>query len=76
MKTKFHDVSVAKDYETTFNGTTEKKTVWNRVGTAWRTKNGESLLLELYLFPGQKYLINMKEKDKPGDFETFEDVPF
>lgn len=82
MKTQFFDIVAAKDYETNNNGTIEKKTAWYKVGTAWKAKSTDALNLELYLFPGQRYVLNMKPKDTPedkqkeqvGDFAAFEDV--
>lgn len=76
MKPTFFDVVVAKDYETNNNGTIEKKTAWYKVGTAWRAKSSDSLNLELYLFPGQRYFINLKEREEAQDFSTFEEPSF
>jgi hypothetical protein len=69
MSTQFFDVSVAKEYETIINGKPERKTKWRQVGTAWPSKSGESLLIELFLIPNERYLINFKkgESTKPNE---------
>jgi hypothetical protein len=56
MNSKFSDVIVAKEYETHQNGEPQKKTKWNRVGQAWTTNSGK-LAFELYMFPGQRFLV-------------------
>ena len=72
---KSFDVIVAKEYETKLDGVTVKKTAWNRVGRAWPSKSYESISFELYLIPGQRYVISLKEPDlsrdaKPESSET------
>jgi hypothetical protein len=62
MNTQFFDVIVAKEYETKQNGIPEKRTAWNRVGRAWNSKSGESLSFELYIFPSQRYVVQLKER--------------
>lgn len=64
MNNKFYDVIVAKEYETKQYGKTEKKTAWNRVGRAWASKSGAALNLELYLFPNQRYVVQLKERQE------------
>ena len=63
MNQKSFDIIVAKEYETKLDGQTVKKTVWNRVGSAWPSKSYESISFELYLIPGQRYVISLKERD-------------
>lgn len=60
---KSFDVIVAKEYETKQDGVTVKKTAWNRVGRAWPSKSYESISFELYLIPGQRYVIALKERE-------------
>ena len=60
---KSFDVIVAKEYEIKQDGQTIKKTAWNRVGRAWPSKSYESLSFELYLLPGQRYVIQLKERE-------------
>jgi len=60
MTQQFFDVIVAKEYETTQNGTVTKKTAWNRVGRAWPAKSGGALNFEFYFLPGQRYVVNMQ----------------
>lgn len=62
---QFYDVLVAKDYESNQSGNVEKRTVWNKVGVAWPSKSGSSILVELFMLPEQKYIVqlqNNKEK--------------
>lgn len=74
----FYDIVVAKEYETKTGDQTEKKTTWYRVGRAWPSKSSESLNLELYLIPGQRYVINMKPKanmpEDTVDFSAFQET--
>lgn len=44
------------------NGKTETKTKWNRVGRAWRGKTGDSINFELFLMPGNRYVIKTEER--------------
>lgn len=77
MNTKFYDVLVAKEFEVTENGKPEKKTKWNRVGSAWPSKNGNSLLFELFLIPGTRYVVNLKAADNAESKNAGgEDAPF
>lgn len=57
------DVLVAKEYETKQNGSTEKKTAWNRVGRAWPSKSGGSISLEFFMHPGQRYVVQLLNKE-------------
>jgi len=61
---KFFDVIVAKEYVTRQNGKEEKKTAWNKVGKAWASQSGESLSFELFLLPGSRYVIQLKNKNE------------
>jgi hypothetical protein len=78
MNTQFFDVLVPKEYEARQNGQTLKRTAWNRVGRAWASKSSDSISFELYLIPNQRYVIQLKEREKPKepDFSAFEDAPF
>jgi len=79
MSTKFYDVLVAKEFEVTEKGKTETKTKWNRVGSAWPAKSGSSLLFELFLIPGHRYVINLKANDSESNAnaeESNEEAPF
>ncbi len=67
---KFFNIVVAKEYETNQSGMREKKTAWNRVGRAWLSKSAESLSFELYLFPNQRYVIQLS--DRPEEQKTQE----
>jgi hypothetical protein len=76
MSMQFFDVIVAKQYETKQSGTPETKTAWNRVGRAWNSRSGDSLSFELYLFPNQRYVIQLRPKQTAGaesspDFASF-----
>jgi hypothetical protein len=76
MATRSFDVLVAKDFEIELEGKKERRTSWNRIGRAWPTKNPESISFELFIFPGQKYVLQMGEKRNPfrTPFETFEQI--
>lgn len=60
---KSFDIIVAKEYETKHDGQVIKKTAWNRVGRAWPSKSYESLSFELYMFPNQRYVIQLKDRE-------------
>jgi hypothetical protein len=60
MNNQFYDILVAKEYETKQNGTSEKRTAWNRVGRAWPSKAGGTLSFELYMLPSQRYVIQLQ----------------
>lgn len=61
---KSFDVIVAKEYETKVNGQVVKKTAWNRIGRAWPSKSYESISFELYLFPNQRYVIQLRDREQ------------
>lgn len=67
---KSFDIIVAKEYETRLDGQTVKKTAWNRVGRAWPSKSGESLSFELYMFPQQRYVIQIVDRPREPKTET------
>ena len=76
---KFFDILVAKSFEVTKDGLPEKRTQWNRVGRAWPAKTSEVLHVELFLFPGQRYQIHMKDEPEEtprGPQVPSEDAPF
>ena len=63
MNNKFFDVIVAKEYTTRQNGKEEKKTAWNKIGRAWPSQSGDSLSFELFMFPNQRYVVQIKNKE-------------
>lgn len=63
MNSPFFDIIVAKEYETRQSGTPERKTAWNKIGRAWQSKQGNSLSFELFLFPGQRYVIQLSPNE-------------
>jgi hypothetical protein len=68
MSKSFFDILVAKDFESKQSGATEKKTMWNRIGRAWPSKSGNSLSLEFYMFPEQRYTLQLQNKEeKPNE---------
>lgn len=75
MKTKYFDVVVAKEYETDKDGVTEYRTVWNKVGRAWETKNPGSFNFELFLMPGVRYLLNLRQRDAEKQDEPSDQIP-
>ena len=62
MNSRYFDVIVAKEYEINNTGKPEKKTAWNRIGRAWPSKSGEAINFELYLFPNQRYVVQLKDR--------------
>lgn len=80
MKTNHYDIVVAKEFESKNGETTEKRTVWNKVGRAWPTRSADSMNFELFLIPGQRYVINMKtqkpQSENRVDFENFDASKF
>lgn len=72
---QFYDVIVAKEYETRQNGILEKKTAWNRVGRAWQSKSGAAINFELYLFPNQRYVVQLQNNQNAPDLPHGE-TPF
>ncbi len=75
MSTKYFDILVAKEYAATGEaGHAETRTRWNKVGRAWPTKSPGSFNFELYLMPGQRYFINMREDEVPSP--SVDDLPF
>jgi hypothetical protein len=76
MATRSFDVLVAKEFEMELDGKKEKRTAWNRVGRAWPGRNGDAISFELFLFPGQKYVLHMGERRTQvrTPFETFDQV--
>ncbi|RYZ93407.1 MAG: hypothetical protein EOP06_00965 [Proteobacteria bacterium] len=61
---QFFDILVAKEYEARQGDGFEKRTAWNRVGRAWPSKSGGSLSFELYMFPGQRYVMQIEQKPR------------
>lgn len=75
---KFYDVVVAKEYTVKNNGRDEKRTAWNRIGRAWVSGSKESLSFEIFLIPGQRYVINLKDREERVENKgaSNETVPF
>ncbi|MBK9293914.1 MAG: hypothetical protein IPM57_05635 [Oligoflexia bacterium] len=63
MNNRFYDVLVYKEYITAHSGVEEKKVAWNRVGRSWVSQSGECLNMELFLFPNQRYVIQLNPKE-------------
>ncbi|MEZ4815521.1 MAG: hypothetical protein R3A80_09995 [Bdellovibrionota bacterium] len=61
---KFFDVVVAKEYTIKIAGKDEKRTAWNKVGRAWISGSGESVSFELFLIPGQRYVVQLKNREE------------
>jgi hypothetical protein len=64
MNNKFYDVIVAKEYISRQYGKEEKKTAWNKIGRAWASQSGDSLSFELFMFPNQRYVVQLKDKNQ------------
>ena len=89
MKAQYHDILVLKEYETYQDGKIVKHKSWNRVGRAWKSRSEKSLNMELFLMPGQKYVVTMRDRQpqepqtqipQPTSdavaFDRFDDIPF
>lgn len=80
MNIKFYDVIVAKEFQVIENGKPQKRTKWRQVGSAWASKSGNALNLELFMFPGERYLVKLQDKqeNQPVEAEVndFDNVPF
>ena len=64
MSADQYDVIVLKEFEApNKSGVSEKRTIWNRVGMAWAGKT-DSMCFELFLFPGQRYVIKLRNKEE------------
>lgn len=87
MKAQYHDVLVLKEYETYSNGVVTKHKSWNKVGRAWRSRSEKALNLELFLIPGQKYVVSLRDEQTSArvaestqanaandTFESFDDI--
>jgi len=75
---KFYDVVVAKEYTVKNNGVQEKRTAWNRIGRAWVSGSKESISFEIFLLPGQRYVINLRDREerKSAKEVSNEEAPF
>lgn len=75
---KFFDVVVLKEFISRQSGKEEKRVTWKKVGTAWPSQSGESLNIEMNMFPNQIYVVRIKPRDeKPeADSKPSEDAPF
>ena len=63
MSTKYHDIVIAKQFETRQSGQVETRTVWNKVGQAWNSRKSDGYNFELYLMPGQRFFIDLRDED-------------
>lgn len=73
MTKKSFDIIVPKEYPSQQDGKSITKTAWNRVGRAWPSKSGESVSFELYMFPNQRYVIQLTDKREDNQNDN---VPF
>ncbi len=80
MSTKFYDVIVAKEFQVIENGKPQKRTKWRQVGSAWASKSGNALNLELFMFPSERYLVKLQNKQEEqhneAEMNDSENVPF
>lgn len=81
MKRNSFNIVVLKEYETNTDGKVAKHQTWNRVGRAWGSPMGRTMTFELFLFPGQKYVLALRGKDElePSEAQTsenFDEIPF
>lgn len=80
MNPNSFDILVAKEYEIQQEGRSVKRTAWNRVGRAWRSKSNDSLSFELFLIPNQRYVIQLPERKPEAETvssgPTFDEAPF
>ena len=60
MSRHSYEVLVAKEYEIEQEGRFVRKTAWNTVGRAWKSRFTESLNFELFLIPNQRYVIQLQ----------------
>jgi len=74
MSQKQLDVLAVKEFEQNINGVPVKKTQWNRIGRAWITKSMEAVGFELFMFPGQRYLIQFSDKKQESKNEKPQEV--
>lgn len=63
MSRNSYEVLVAKEYEILQEGRLMKRTAWNCVGRAWKSRTTDSLNLELFLIPNQRYVIPLHESE-------------
>ncbi len=75
MNSNSYDVVVAKEYEIIQDGRPVKRTAWNRVGRAWRSKSSDAISFELFLIPNQRYVISLREPERANAEQT-ETIPF
>lgn len=72
MNKSSFDIIVPKEYQAKMEGKSIQKTAWNRIGRAWPSKSGESISFELFMFPNQRYVIQLADKKETKE----EKVPF
>lgn len=68
MSQKYFDILVAKEFEIQQDGRTEKRKLWNKVGQAWPSKSAGALNFELFLIPGQRYFLKMRDEKNFDEF--------
>lgn len=75
MSNNSYEVLVAKEYEIQQDGKLVRKTAWNRVGRAWKSRSTDTLNFELFLIPNLRYVIPFKivgqEQQVPNDVVPF-----
>lgn len=80
MSTKFYDVIVAKEFQVIENGKPITRTKWRQVGSAWASKSGNALNLELFMFPHERYLVkllnNQEDQNSETEISNFQSIPF
>lgn len=64
MSIKYFDILVAKEFEVQQNGQPERRKVWNRVGQAWASKVPGCFNFELFLMPGQRYFLKLRDGER------------
>lgn len=74
MSIKYFDIVVAKEFETRQNGQLERRKIWNKVGQAWSAKTPGAFNFELFLIPGLRYFIDLREDVSVEP--TSDDAPF
>lgn len=75
MSSNSYEVLVAKEYEVQQEGRPVKRTVWNRVGRAWKSRSTDALNFELFLIPNQRYVIQLRERSQEQPIQN-EVIPF
>jgi len=75
MSNNSYEVLVAKEYEVQQEGRSVKRTAWNRVGRAWKSRSTDALNFELFLIPNQRYVIQLRQSPQEQSAQN-EVIPF